>query len=112
MARPMTIVKPPISGAAMRVKGKVNEKISTPRHAHNAACVSSGSVTRLLAVALLSSFMYHRSTMPRAAASQTAEQVFLGQFERDFMDISSQHDLLPSVRQLTQRYRISPVTVT
>ena len=28
------------------------------------------------------------------------------------MQASSQHDLLPSVRQLSQRYRISPVTVT
>ena len=28
------------------------------------------------------------------------------------MDTSSQHDLLPSVRQLSQRYRISPITVT
>ena len=28
------------------------------------------------------------------------------------MDSSSQHDLLPSVRHLSQRYRVSPITVT
>ena len=45
-------------------------------------------------------------------ASVNAEQAFLTRFQADYLNFSSSHDLLPSVRDLSQRYRISPVTVT
>ncbi len=45
-------------------------------------------------------------------ATSNAEQGFLTRFEIDYLQASSSQQLLPSVRDLSQRYRISPVTVT
>jgi DNA-binding transcriptional MocR family regulator len=45
-------------------------------------------------------------------ANLNAEQVFLTHFQADYLHLSSSHELLPSVRDLSKRYRISPVTVT
>ncbi len=45
-------------------------------------------------------------------ASISAEQAFLARLQADYLDFSSSHDVLPSVRDLSRRYRISPVTVT
>ncbi len=50
--------------------------------------------------------------MTKENATENAERGFLRRFENDYLRDSSHQDLLPSVRSLSQRYHISPITVT
>ena len=50
--------------------------------------------------------------MTAPSASPNAEQFFLKRFDADFLQNAKVAELLPSVRDLGKRYRISPVTVT
>ncbi len=50
--------------------------------------------------------------MPSLTATSNAEQSFLLRFKEDFLANANSNQLLPSVRELSQRYRISPVTIT
>jgi DNA-binding transcriptional MocR family regulator len=50
--------------------------------------------------------------MIQKIANKNAEMVFLERFSQDFLESSSANALLPSVRELSKRYLISPITVT
>ena len=50
--------------------------------------------------------------MQALTSTSNATQRFLERLERDVLAVSRTNDRLPSVRELTRRYQVSPVTVT